>query len=211
MKKIYDISLTLSGETVNWPSDPLFSTVPYKSLEKGDSSNVSVITMGNHFGTHIDPPRHIFSGGNGVDKIPLDSLIGEALVVDAGDGAAIDPAVLRAHDLTGVRRILFKTKNSEYWKRKDTQFHREFVSLTVEAAEYLAEKRMRLVGIDYLSIEAAGMKAHPVHKALLKAGAIIVECLDLSGVPAGRYLLVCAPLKLKDGDGAPSRVFLIEQ
>lgn len=211
MKKIYDISLTLSEETVNWPTDPPFKKTPFKSLAAGGSSNVSAVSFGTHFGTHVDPPLHMVEGGAGVDRIPLDCLVGDALVVDMHDAAVIDAAQLTPLDLAGVRRILFKTKNSDCWKRKETQYRRDFVGLTVDAAELLARSGMKFVGIDYLSIEAPGSKGHPVHKVLMQAGTLIAEGLDLSEVPAGEYLLVCAPLKLKDGDGGPSRVFLIQR
>jgi arylformamidase len=210
MKKIYDISLTLSEETVNWPSDPPFKKVHFKSLAAGGSSNVSAVSFGTHFGTHIDPPLHMMEGGAGVDRISLACLVGDALVIDAKDAAVIDAALLRPLDLTGVERVLFKTRNSDCWKRKETQYRRDFVGLTVDAAELLARKGMKFVGIDYLSIEAPGSTGHPVHKVLMRAGTVIAEGLDLSEVPAGTYLLVCAPLKLKDGDGGPSRVFLLQ-
>jgi len=210
IKKIYDISLTLSGQTVNWPTDPPFKKTLFKSLAAGGSSNVSAVSFGTHFGTHIDPPLHMMEGGAGVDRIPLDCLIGEALVVELKDAPVIDAALLHPIDLTGVLRILFKTKNSDCWKRNETQYRRDFVGLTVDAAELLARAGMKFVGIDYLSIEAPGSAGHPAHKVFMRAGTVIAEGLDLSEVPAGTYLLVCAPLKLKDGDGGPGRVFLLQ-
>lgn len=209
--KIYDISLTLSEETVNWPTDPPFKKTLFKSLAAGGTSNVSAVSFGTHFGTHVDPPLHMMEGGAGVDAIPLESLVGDALVVDMGAAAVIDAASLAQLDLDGVRRVIFKTKNSECWRRKEAQYRRDFVGVTADAAELLAAKGMKFVGIDYLSVEAPGSTGHPAHKVFMRAGTVIAEGLDLSEVPAGKYLLVCAPLKLKGGDGGPSRIFLIRQ
>ncbi|HRZ87065.1 MAG TPA: cyclase family protein [bacterium] len=207
--KIYDISTTLSEETLIWPNDPPFSRSVAKSVDKGNNSNVSVVTMGTHFGTHVDPPRHIYLDGRGVDALPLDALVGPAVVVDAGDAGMIEEDLVQSIPAS-ERRILFRTANTLRLEAEPRAFFKDFVALTEGAARLLAERKALLVGIDYLSIEAAGMKTHPVHRVLMDAGTVIVEGLALAAVPAGRYTVVCAPLKLKDGDGAPSRVFLLD-
>jgi arylformamidase len=176
-------------------------------VEDGSPCNVSLITMGSHTGTHIDPPYHFEKYGTRADEIPLEVLIGPALVVDTSR-EVIEGSFLRGLDLTGVERVLFKTRNSGYLR--DGAFSDEFVRLTPDAAEYLVWLGVKLVGVDYITVEAADDQGQPVHKAFLKAGVVILEGLDLSGVTPGAYELICLPLKVKDGDGAPARVVLRE-
>lgn len=205
MAKYYDLSPTLGPRTPAWPTDPPVTFEAFKALADGGSSNVTLLTLGTHAGSHIDAPRHMYGEGGTIDEIPLDLLIGEAEVVEVGTDI-VDEQALRVLDGKSVDRLLLKTANSRLWSRPD--FEREFVGLTREAADYLLKARVKLVGIDYLSIEAAHGTGAPVHMALLRAGVVIVESLDLSNVPAGRYELFCLPLKLSGLDGAPARVVL---
>ena len=212
--KIHDVSLVLRPDMVTWPGEPSPRIEPLKRISKGDGNNVSIITLGDHTGTHVDPPLHFIEGGNTVDKLPLDALVGPSVVV-AFDGPGhvsgewLDHAKLPA----GTERILFKTPNSARWGDTTAGFTRDFTTINASAARWCVAHRVKLVGIDYLSIEPQGpeKEGYPVHKTLLGANVVIIEGLDLRAVAPGQYDLVCAPIKLLDGDGAPARVLLIER
>jgi arylformamidase len=122
----------------------------------------------------------------------------------------ISATTLEACDLKKVTRALFKTHNSRHWANNDTEFDKNFIALTADAAMYLVHCGVTLVGVDYLSVEAYDSKTHPVHDTLLGAGVVIIEALNLSDVSAGDYELIALPLKLKGADGAPARVVLRE-
>ena len=212
--KIHDVSLVLRPDMVTWPGEPAPQIEPLKRIARGDSNNVSIITFGDHTGTHVDPPLHFIEGGNTVDKLPLDALVGPCRVIaydgtDLISGKWLDAAGIPA----GTERVLFKTRNSARWADPTAPFTRDFTTLNASAAKWCVDHHMKLVGIDYLSIEPQGPEkaGYPVHNTLLRAGVVIIETLDLRAVEPGTYELVCAPLKIKDGDGAPARVFLIER
>ncbi|HEB12621.1 MAG TPA: cyclase family protein [Actinobacteria bacterium] len=206
MTEYFDISPVLSSSTPAWPTDPPLVLEEYKAISQGGSSNVTKLTLGSHAGSHVDAPLHFFPEGMPVDQLSLDVLIGEALVVEV-TADEIDRSVLE-DKLPGerVRRLLFKTKNSTLWS--NPEFVPDFVGLTADGAEYLVKSGVELVGIDYLSIEAAHGTGAPAHLALLENKIIIVESLNMSGVAPGKYELICLPLKLENVDGAPARVVL---
>jgi arylformamidase len=157
----------------------------------------------------VDAPRHFIEGGESVDRIPLDRLIGPAVVLELpAQEPEIGAAELRSHDLQGMVRVLLRTRNSDLLNR--AQFSSEYRALALDAAEHLLSRGVMLVGIDYLSIERFGSEDYPVHRLLLERGVVIVEGLDLSGVAAGSYELFCLPLRLEGLDGAPARVVLVE-
>lgn len=208
--KIFDITLDLKEGMVSWPGDPPFKRSIISALEAGKSSEVSLITMGSHAGTHIDAPSHKVRGGATLSEIPIDALLGDALVCDMtriGD-RHIEEGDLEALDLAGCERIIFKTRNSANWATAKS-FDQSFCALTGGAAEYLVLKGMKLVGVDGLSVDRYKSGTSPAHMPLLTAGVVVVEGLNLDGVPAGLYQLFCGPMKLAGGDGAPARVFLI--
>lgn len=212
--RVHDVSLTLRPDMPTWPDEPRPRIEPLKRIARGDSSNVSLVTFGDHTGTHVDPPIHFVEGGNTIDRLPIDALVGpcEVIAYDGGDhisGAWLDRSGIRP----GTERVLFKTRNSEHWRDGASPFDRAFVALDRTAGDRLIRAGVRLVGIDYLSIEpfGSGKIGHPVHVALLRANVVIVEGLDLHEVSPGTYDLVCAPLKLLNGTGSPARVFLIER
>jgi arylformamidase len=206
--RIHDVTVTIHPGMPIYEGDPGVAITKVSSIEGGDSADVSLYSLGSHTGTHVDPPRHFIQGGAPVDELPLDALIGLALVVET-DLHEINRAFLEASGMEGAARVLFKTPNAGLMDRDG--FVREFAHLTPDAAKYLVEQGVRLVGIDYLSIERFKSGSHDVHKTLLGGGVAVLEGLDLSSVGPGRYLLVCLPLKVKDGDGAPARVVLIEE
>jgi arylformamidase len=212
--KIHDVSLVLRPEMVTWPSEPSPRIEPLRRIAKGDTANVSVLTISDHAGTHVDPPLHFIEGGNTGDKLPLEALIGPCVVLTFDGPGHVSGEWLDGAKLPrGTERILFKTPNSARWSDPKANFTRDFTTINASAARWCVARGLKVVGIDYLSIEPQGpeKEGYPVHKTLLAANVVIIEGLDLSGVEAGEYELVCAPIKLLDGDGAPARVFLIER
>jgi arylformamidase len=207
--KIHDITVALSADLPVYPGDPGIEIRPLMSMTAGDVCCVSQLSFGTHTGTHVDPPAHFVAGGATLDELPLDVLIGWARVVDVGDAPVIDAATLDRANLDGATRVLFKTRNSRFWPASGT-FHEDFVYIEPEAAQVLVARGVRLVGIDYLSVEQFNFTSPDTHYALLRHNVIIIEGLNLSAVMPGDYELICLPLKLKDGDGGPARVVLRE-
>ncbi len=190
---------------VRWPSDPAVEVRRVRDMGKGDSSTLSRICMGAHSGTHMDAPLHFIRSGKSVDRLPLDAVIGPARVVGIKDRKQITPAELARHRIHRGERILLKTANSGYWKAGG--FRKDFVSISPEAAAYLAACRVRTVGIDYLSVGAYG-NGSATHRTLLAAGIWIIEGLDLSGIRPGSHRLICLPLKITGSEGAPARAVI---
>jgi arylformamidase len=207
--KIYDVTVTISNDLPVYPGDPPIQIERTQSLEKGDIARVSRLSISTHIGTHIDPPYHFMKDGVSLDQAPLEVFIGPARVVDAGDASSIDAALLSTFDLDGASRVLFKTRNSRFWS-ETKEFQKDFVYLETDAAEALVARGVKLVGIDYLSIEKFGFDEPTTHWTLLGNDVYIVEGLDLSAIAPGDYELICLPLKIKDGDGGPARVVLRE-
>lgn len=207
--KIYDITVPISNALPVYPGDPAIHIERIQSLEKGDIARVSHLSFSTHIGTHIDPPYHFIKDGVPLDQAPLDIFIGPARVVDVGDAASIDAALLATFDLEGASRVIFKTRNSRLW-RETSEFQKDFVYLETDAAEALVARGVKLVGIDYLSIEKFGFDKPTTHWTLLGNNVFIVEGLDLNEIAPGDYELICLPLKIKDGDGGPARVVLRE-
>jgi arylformamidase len=209
--RIYDVSVRLSETTPTYPGDPGIEISSWKSIANGDSANVSLLHMGAHSGTHVDAPAHFIAGAGRVESLSLESLIGEAQVVVVPDTiTTIDAGFAKAHCQPGRERILFKTRNSNFWSGQNPVFHADFTHLDLSAAEYLIGQGAKLVGIDYLSIEQFKSKTHETHLALLSKGIVIVEGLDLREVEAGIYDLICLPLRIASGsgDGSPVRAIL---
>lgn len=204
--KIIDITITMNEAMPNWPDNPPFERRPIASIES-DGYNLSALSMTAHAGTHIDAPFHFADSGMTVDRIPLEWLIGLARVVYCPEEKLIRREWLQEIDIIGVERLLIKTRNSELWKQKG--FQEDFVGLDVGAVDYFVELGVKVVGIDYLSLDAYEDKAVPVHHMLLEKGIVGIEGLDLAEVEPGDYQLVCLPLKIGGSDGAPCRAVLI--
>lgn len=208
---LYDVSVRLSEKTPTYPGDPGIEIRSWKSLADGDSANVSLLYMGAHSGTHVDAPAHFIEGAGRIESMSLETLIGEAQVVAVPDDiTTIDANFAAAHCQPGLERILFKTRNSNFWSGESPVFRNDFTHLDLSAAEYLVGQGARLVGIDYLSIEQFKSKTHETHLALLSNGIVILEGLDLREVDAGIYELLCLPLRIAggSGDGSPVRAVL---
>ena len=203
--KIYDISVPLSPAMHVYPGDPAVDIQRTMKIADGDVANVSFLHFGTHTGTHVDAPAHFIDGAMTVDAIPLNMLIGRAHVIEI-TSTTISREVLSEFDLTDDMRVIFKTRNSYAWR--EPEFVRDFVHLTADAAEHLGENGIKVVGIDYLSVEKYNFVNPDVHRTLLGSGAVIIEGLNLSEVDPGNYELICLPLKIEGGDGAPARVVL---
>jgi arylformamidase len=202
-----DISATVNPSMPTFEGDPPVDFELVKSLVRGDVCNLTRIDMGAHSGTHIDAPIHFVPGGTGSETIAIDAVIGPAWVVDARAqrGAITADDLARMAIPRGETRILFRTPNSELWQMPG--FQTGFVGLDVSAAAALVARNTRLVGIDYLSIAPFGDPT-PTHVALLSAGVVVLEGLDLRAVEPGPYELLCLPLRIAGSDGAPARALL---
>jgi arylformamidase len=212
--RIYDVSVPISAATPTYPGDPGIEIKQWAALARNDAANVSVLHFGAHTATHVDAPAHFIEGASKVDAMPLDALLGPARVIlIPNDVDAITPDYLPAQEMKGVERVLFKTRNSAFWSDATTGFRRDFTYLAPEAARLLVASGVRLVGIDYLSVEKFQSERHETHEILLSNGIVIVEGLDLREVAAGDYELLCLPLKIAGGagDGAPARAVLRTQ
>ena len=203
---LIDISLPIREGMIVYEGDPGVSVSSAMSLQRGDPANVSMLKFGSHTGTHLDAPLHFIDGAASVDTLALDVLIGPALVAEISAERTIERAHLAALPLGGHTRLLLKTSNSALWDRPD--FAREYVALSEDGARFLLERGVKLVGVDYLSIEGFGADGHRVHRTLLGAGVIILEGLDFRRVTPGVYELICLPLRIAGGDGAPCRAVL---
>lgn len=208
---IYDVSVPLSADTPTYPGDPGINISQFLSLENGDPANVSLLHFGAHSGTHVDAPAHFIPSGARANSLPLETLIGRAQVVEVPPTIdTITAEVIARHCHAGETRYLFKTRNSSFWDNNATGFRSDYTSLEPEAARELVRMGVKLVGIDYLSIEKFGAETFQTHHTLLSEGIVIVEGLDLRQVSAGVYELICLPLRIAggSGDGAPARVVL---
>ena len=202
-----DLSVPVRDGMVHWPTDPPVEVRRRQSIDAGDIANLTALRMSAHTGTHMDAPLHFIADGEAIDRFPLELGMGPARVVEIADERAVTASELKDHGVSAgerVERVLLKTRNSSrpWWER---EFDEGFVAIEPEAAELLVRAGARLVGIDYLSVGGTESGAE-THRALLGAGAWIVEGLDLSRVAPGEHELICLPLRLDGSDGAPARV-----
>jgi|SRR5579863_4020788 len=205
---IYDVSVPITATMPVWPSDPSVKLRPeaHISRDKSHTVRVTKIEMGSHTGTHIDAPWHMVENGRRLNQIPIETLVGPASVLEIPNVPSIGRADLERLSFAGIERVLFKTENSGHWN--DGKFYEQFVYLEPEAAEFLVEQGIKLVGIDYLSIDKFKSEQHPSHFVLLTRNVVIVEGLNLSQVSPGKYQMMALPLNLQDVDGAPTRIIL---
>jgi arylformamidase len=199
--KFYDISVPLSTHTANWPGG-----VEYKREEIKTSAIVSTITIRSHYATHVDAPKHFLFDKTSIDKIPLEKLVGKYKVFEVTSKQFITVDDISKLKINKDDRVLFKTKNSSFITKKE--FNEKYVSLSAEAAAFLAKKKIALVGIDYFGIEAKGSPGHLVHTTLLKNNIVIVEGVNLKAIKPGIYNGAILPLKIENGDGSPARAIL---
>ena len=208
MSRIFDISVPIRTGGLIYPGNPEIDVSLQQAVAKGASANVSTVRFGSHTGTHVDASRHFFDDGQPVDRIPLERLIGPALLVRFDDDVrSVGVAELRGKDLEKHKRILLRTRNSALLSQP--QFVGDYTFLAPDGAQYLVDNGVELVGVDYLSIEQFHSGHHRTHRTLLERSVVIVEGLDLSAPPAGEYEFICLPLRLAGCDGAPARAVLI--
>ena len=204
--KLLDVSVPLRQGLPTFPNNPPFELQPVKRIADGGSSNVSRLVMGTHTGTHVDAPRHFIADGMAVDALPLNLLIGRTRVIEITRRGGITADDLAAAGLREDLRVLFKTSNSALWN--SNVFHDDYTHLTDAGARYLVEQGVKVVGIDYLSIEQFKKPGAPAHRTLLSNDVVIIEGLNLAEAEPGMYEMYCLPLLVAGGDGAPARVIL---
>jgi arylformamidase len=201
---IHDISVPIREGMPIYHDNPGFSRVLDSALAKGAGANVSRLEMGAHTGTHVDGPFHFYDGADGTEVLDLAAMIGACEVVEVAERGLrpIDAEALQAAAIpTGAERVLLKTTNSQLWDRDE--FTHDFIRLDGSGAEFVLDRGIRLIGIDYLSIGDAD-----AHHALLGRPIVALEGLDLREIAPGPYELLCLPLRLQGSDGAPARVVL---
>ena len=203
----FDISMPVYPGMPSFPGDPAVAVERTHSIDRGDAYNVSVVSLGTHTGTHVDPPVHFLRDGVGIDRVDVSLLNGPCAVHEIPGGVRLVDADALQDVPAGTTRLLLKTSNSARWVAED-RFFPDYVALSPEGAREALKRGVRLVGIDALSIENDATGTYPVHHALLGAGAVILEGLRLAEVPPGPYRLACLPLRLRDGDGGPARAVL---
>ena len=207
--KIYDVTVAISDSVPIYSGDPLVQIESVNQIASGDNANVSNLCFGAHTGTHVDAPNHFIDGTRRVEDLDLEKLVGRCRVIAVDESVmAIEPMHLGAID--GVERIVFKTRNSKFWDEAGQGFRTDFTYITPDTARVLAHAGVKLVGLDYLSVEKFGSTDFATHTTLLGKEIVILEGLDLRRVPAGEYEIVCLPLKYigGTGDGAPARTIL---
>ena len=213
MRRIIDVSLPIGPDLLTWPGDPAIEIAPRLQLSRGDPANVSELRIGTHTGTHVDPPVHFVEGAPGVDAVSLHTLAGPCVVADIrGIRGQLGPDELEALALPDeTERLLLRSDNSEIWRSLPASFPDEYTCLSPEGATWIVGAGIRLVGVDFLSVEQQGSPGHPTHVELLANGVVIVEGLNLGDVEPGEYMLAVLPLKIVNGDGGPARAILFEE
>ena len=203
-----DVSISIRDSMAHWPGDPAVTVERVADVARGDSHTLSRLTLGSHTGTHVDAPAHFISGGDSIDEMPFDATVGPARVIEINNPEAVTAAELAGAGIVADERILLKTANSRknIWRRGE--FVTDFVHIEKEAAAYLVSRRVRLIGVDYLSVGGYQRDGAAVHELLLENGIWIIEGLDLAPVTPGHYEFVCLPLRLAGGDGAPARAIV---
>ena len=204
--KLIDITVPVEATVPVYPGNTPFTLEAIKRVARGDSSNVSTIHMSAHSGTHIDAPRHFFDDGPGVEGLPLEMLMGRARVIELTTRKGIVPDDFAGLDLSEDVRLLIKTANSRLWG--SPEFHKDYVGVTEAGAKFLVERGVKVVGVDYLSVEQFKTPGAPAHHVLLGSGTIVIEGLNLRDVEPGIYDMICLPLRIVGADGAPARVLL---
>lgn len=205
MSGLVDISVPLRESTPRWPGSVGFRRSLALSHSRGDGVDASIVTADVHTATHVDAPRHFVPGGGTMESMSLETLVGRACVVDFGSTPVITPELLERHVPSECTRLLARTRNSGLWEEPD--FFEDFVALSKEAAEWVVHREIRLIGIDYMSIQRFH-DGPEVHQILLGAGVVILEGIDLTHVAPGDYELYCFPLLIPEAEGAPARAAL---
>jgi len=201
-----DVSRPIYPGMPVWPGDPPVTSEPVSQIADGQVSNVTRWTLSSHVGTHVDPPLHFEPGGGSVEAMSPDVLCGTAAVIDFRDRYdSLSASDLVATVPSSTTRLLLHTANSH---SDSLVFHEDYVALMPDAARWIVQSGIKMIGVDGPSVEAFLSHTFEVHHILLRSGVAILEGLDLSGIETGWYDMVCAPILMRNGDGAPARVFL---
>jgi len=204
--KLIDVTVPLDSNLPIYPGNTPFSLEAVKRIGRGDSSNVSTLHLSAHAGTHVDAPRHFFDDGPGTEALPLEMLVGRARVIEVTTRKGITAEDLARIDLSEDVRVLIKTPNSRLWG--SPEFHTDYVGISESGARHLVDHGIKVVGVDYLSVEEFKHPGAPAHHILLGGGTIVIEGLNLRDVEPGPYEMYCLPLRVVGSDGAPARVVL---
>jgi arylformamidase len=208
LDNIIDITVPMQKEMPVWPGTRGIRLTPITRLENGDSSNLSQLDCNLHTGTHVDAPSHFLNSDITVEKLPLDVLVGPVFVAHLPEVKYITPEDLTKLNLPfGVKRLLLRTHNSELWAEETTEFKKDFVALTPQAAQWVVDNEISLIGVDYLSVQRYSDDS-VTHQILLAADTVVLEGLNLSNVQSGFYELICLPLRLVGAEASPARAIL---
>ncbi|NJL85081.1 MAG: cyclase family protein [Leptolyngbyaceae cyanobacterium SM1_1_3] len=202
-----DISMTIRTGMAHWPDNPPVEITSSQCMAHGDICNVSKLSLGSHTGTHVDALRHFIKDDLGIDAMPLETTVGPARVIAIEDPESIKAVELERHNIKSGERLLFKTCNSKQPQQTE-EFKEDFVYIATDGAEYLAQKQVRLVGVDYLSVGQYQGNVVEVHRALLGSGIWAIEGLMLGKVAPGDYELICLPIKIANGDAGLARAII---
>jgi arylformamidase len=203
-RRIWDISRAIREDTAVWPGDTPFSRRWVMRIDQGDSCNVSTVTHSVHCGTHADAPLHFDARGVPIDQVDLAKYVGPCRVMTAKSRDCLRPSDLEGLDLRAAERLLVRGPEP----LRDDQWKNDFFYCSVEAARLAAGSGLKLLGLDSPSMDFMTSKELEAHKTLIAGGVAILESLDLSGVPDGRYELIALPLKMVGGDGSLVRAVL---
>jgi arylformamidase len=207
--RYYDLTRPIASDVAVFPGDPDFKIEKVREIAKGSSYNLCCLHMGNHTGTHIDFPAHVIKNGKTSSDYDADAFIGEGVIIDVPEdnkNLGITSEFIKKQQFQKNDLVFFKTSNSKLASNKISE---KFVYLTPQGADELIQKQVKMVGIDYLSIDALEDESLPSHNKLLKNDILIVENLQLSDIPAGRYKkFIVSPPRINDMDGLPVRVFV---
>jgi len=204
--KLIDVSVSIDSNLATYPGNTPFTLEAIQRRARGDSSNLSTLHVSAHAGTHVDAPRHFFDDGGGVEALPLEMLCGRTRVIELTTRRSVTAEDLAPFDLLEDVRLLLKTHNSRLWGTPE--FHTDFIGVTEGGARFLVDRGVKVLGIDYLSVEQYKTPGAPAHHVLLGGGTIVIEGLNLRDVDPGIYEMFCLPLPVVGSDGAPARVVL---
>ncbi len=208
LENIIDITVPMQSDMPVWPGTKGIRLTPIMRLEKGDSSNVSRLDCNLHTGTHVDAPKHFLNSGTTVEQLSLDVLVGPCFVAHLLEAKDVTPGILTDLNLpSGIKRLLLRTRNSELWVKGTTEFREDFAALTPDAAQWIVDNGIGLIGVDYLSVQRYSDDS-VTHQILLGAGTVALEGLNLSNVQSGFYELICLPLRLVGAEASPARAIL---
>lgn len=207
--RIHDISVPIGPGLPTWPGSVGFRVLKPMAIAAGDPANVTRLDMDVHTGTHVEAPLHFLADGAALETFELQRFVGPAFVAEVGDDV-ITPLALEAQAIPrGTERLLLKTRNSDRWAVANGTFDPDYAALTHEAAAWVVERGVRLIGVDYLSVQQYHDDGE-THRILMRAGVLIVEGLNLAGISPGPYTLICLPVRLGGAEAAPVRAVLVE-